>query len=374
MYNIFLGLFIAGLVVQSHQTDSETLKFVQVIFRHGARTPDDTDTYPTDIYKLDAFLPMGWGQLTNEGKQQEYELGKMLRKRYKTFLGEILYPTTVYARSTDFRRTRMSAQLVLTGLFPPASSQIWNDELLWLPIPVEYKEQHEDYLLIRPDTYCPKYAREHEIALQSEKVDSFLKNHHDSLEYISKNAGKQYRTIVDVFSIYHALKAEHTMNLTLPDWTKRIFPETLTEFAVKRGEVENSTPSMRRLNGGRVLQQIVKNIMAKINNTLEHPDRKIYLYSGHDYNVVNILAILNLYQPHFPKYGSAVIIELHHLADKDEYAVKILHSKSLQEEIEEKKLEGCDIMCPLKQFLNITKDLIPANYTAECESTIDLDS
>ncbi|XP_074033682.1 venom acid phosphatase Acph-1 isoform X2 [Leptinotarsa decemlineata] len=316
---------------------------------------------------------MGYGELTNEGKKQEYKLGKMLRKRYNTLLGEIFYTDMIRPLSTDYSRTKMSAQLLLAGLFPPAPSQMWDEDLPWLPVPVEYEKYDEDYLLIRPNKYCTKYGREYKDVLQSNDSISFLKQHHDSLEYISKHAGKEYKTVEDVFGIFHTLNAEYTMNLTLPEWTKRIFPGVVTEFAIKRGELENFTPSMRKLNGGRVLQQVVKHMVAKSKNILEPSRRKMYLYSGHDYNVVNILKVLNLFEPHFPNYSSSVVIELHHFPDKNDYAVKILHSKSAGEDYEEKQLNGCEVMCPLETFLNITQKLVPANYTIECESSFTLD-
>lgn len=64
-------------------------------------------------------------------------------------------------------------------------------------------------------------------------------------------------------------------------------------------------------------------MMDKINGKLRPAGRKIYMYSAHDNNVINILAALDLYQPpHFPNYSSATIIELH-LMDNNQYAIKV---------------------------------------------------
>lgn len=49
-----------------------------------------------------------------------------------------------YIQSTDYDRTIMSAQSYLSGLFPPTSSQIWNPELLWQPIPVHILQKSTD--------------------------------------------------------------------------------------------------------------------------------------------------------------------------------------------------------------------------------------
>lgn len=68
---------------------------------------------------------------------------------------------------------------------------------------------------------------------------------------------------------------------------------------------------------------VVNNMLAKSTHNLQPHGRKMFLYSGHENNVINVLAAMNLFQTHFPSYSSAVIIELHYLSDKDQYAVKV---------------------------------------------------
>lgn len=77
-----------------------------------------------------------------------FKLGKNLRKRYDSFLGNIYNPDIVKATSTDFDRTKMSALLALAGLFQPSKSQQWNENLNWLPIPYEYEKEMRDYVSV----------------------------------------------------------------------------------------------------------------------------------------------------------------------------------------------------------------------------------
>lgn len=140
--------------------------------------------YPKDIYKDEDFEPMGYGQLTNvneqkkknvlstkifnsfsiyfsfkqRGKSRSYQLGKLLRERYDKFLGHIYKSDILEMTSTDYDRTKISALLVLAGLYPPEKSQLWNDQLKWLPMPYNFDKTDHDYVsnlkLFRKLTNC----------------------------------------------------------------------------------------------------------------------------------------------------------------------------------------------------------------------------
>ncbi|CAG7824573.1 unnamed protein product [Allacma fusca] len=80
---IFTLLYQVTLLL-AQLPSQNTLKFTQVIFRHGDRNPQKTyGNYTKNLLK---FWPEGLGQLSELGKNQSNELGQFLRTRYDGFL------------------------------------------------------------------------------------------------------------------------------------------------------------------------------------------------------------------------------------------------------------------------------------------------
>ncbi|GLV36907.1 uncharacterized protein CBL_02258 [Carabus blaptoides fortunei] len=85
MYNfirVLAILSILGTVVVASESAYE-LRLLHVILRHGQRTP--ADTYPNDPYITQTFEPFGWGQLTNKGKLDMFEMGNLSETDTMTF-------------------------------------------------------------------------------------------------------------------------------------------------------------------------------------------------------------------------------------------------------------------------------------------------
>ncbi|XP_025075251.1 prostatic acid phosphatase-like isoform X3 [Pogonomyrmex barbatus] len=143
-------LLLLNLFVSIGQSELR-LELVQVIMRHGERTPLFKELYPKDPYNVSIYEPWGLSQLTNQGKLTEYRIGIMLRQRYDNFLGSIYYSRDIYAVSTDYDRTKMSLQLMLAGLYPPDTSQLWNPNLPWLAIPTHYVPKRKIMNLTLPE-------------------------------------------------------------------------------------------------------------------------------------------------------------------------------------------------------------------------------
>ena len=79
-----------------------------------------------------------------------------MRKQYQRFLGDLYVSSDVYARSTDYDRTRMSLLLVLAGLYPPKGSQRWKSDLNWQPVPMRDAPIDNDPIMY--SIACPTYV------------------------------------------------------------------------------------------------------------------------------------------------------------------------------------------------------------------------
>lgn len=49
----------------------------------------------------------------------------------------------------------------------------------------------------------------------------------------------------------------------------------------------------------------------KVSGTLVPKNRKIFLYSGHEVNLANMLHTLEVFKPQIPPYASYILFELH---------------------------------------------------------------
>ena len=71
---------------------------------------------------------------------------------------------------------------------------------------------------------------------------------------------------------------------------------------------------------GTLIRKVVDGMLDKASEQ-SPSQRKIFLYSGHELNIVAVLQTLNVWKPHIPSYSSAIIIELYE--DLRSYYVKV---------------------------------------------------
>lgn len=335
------------------------------MFRHGHRTP--ADTYPNDIHVNETFFPYGWGHLTNEGKKYLFENGEYLRKRYDTFLGKTYYPDVAHSQSTGVARTRMSLEVVLAGLFPPKNTaNEWNKRLNWQPVPIESEPLDKDTLLL-VRTSCPRYNEAVEQVLSSEPVKSEIDQYRTMLEELTQLTGMKIATPDDVQSLYYTLRTEEEYGLKLPEWTKAYYPDRLFEVTTRSYLYNIWTDEMRRLKAGPFVTKIVKEWKEKREEKLKPAGRKIFLYTGHDSSIVNVMSGFNVWEEQLPGYAIMGIFELLQDKQSGEYGVQ-MYLKNSTANAHPLTMPGCDFFCPLDKLEASVQHLIaPLVKETECK-------
>ncbi|XP_012537171.1 venom acid phosphatase Acph-1 [Monomorium pharaonis] len=365
IFNNYLLIAIISLNAILIAAVPSELKLINVVFRHGDRTPDNNgrEMFPNDPYINYSFYPTGLGQLTIEGKKHEYRLGKFLRSRYNDFLGGLYTPNLAVARSSDFERTKVSLQLVLASLFPPKNVQRWNPILNWQPIPTSYTPRIDDNIILADE--CPQFLEEYDRILSSPKGQATIVQFKELMGNLTKLTGKKIKTVEDLYYLYQTFAAESSLGLPLPEWAYDYFPYgSLFDGIVASYNLSNFTPLIRRLYAGPMIRAMTDNMIATQNPTAASKT-KIYLYSGHETNIAGMLHAFGVYKPHVPEYSSAVILELQQIGQ--EYYVKLVYYQGIPPTVKELKIPGCDVLCPFDKYLDLIENLIPSDEEMICD-------
>lgn len=370
---IVLLLLVSLPALIRTQADKDTdLELVQILFRHGDRTP--TRKYAFDLFTDEVWLKYGgYGQLTQKGMGTAYKLGEYLRAKYNSFIGDFYDRIQVRARSTDMDRTLMTAQLVLTGLYPPKGYQEWKSGFQWQPMAVHTVEKNDDILFNFRG--CPKADRMNvdDMATDAEWLDKVAETK-DLMAKINTGIGNgsnlTYGPNLEALSDSLYIQTENKMPLpswATPDLYTRIRHEgrRLYHFYYRNNEIS-------RLWSGPVLHQMRQNMLTKQNNASD-PTR-LLLYSGHDSFVAALWKLVNISVPEYltqPNYCAALVLELRRNQADGKYFVRILwkdNSNTEPVEFREVRQMSCQnrTLCPLETFMQVTEPLAVADIRKEC--------
>lgn len=83
------------------------------------------------------------------------------------------------------------------------------------------------------------------------------------------------------------------------------------------------TSEMQKIKAGPFLQKMFTEMLEKRNDKLKPQERKMFIYTGHDTTVVNILSSLKIWKRQLPRYSIMTIFELHKNKDNGEYYVEV---------------------------------------------------
>ena len=155
-------------------------------------------------------------------------------------------------------------------------------------------------------------------------------------------------------------------NKTLPDWTISVFPDGKFDQLRKLSFIHDTLyEEMKKLKAGPFLSEIVshyKNLTSQ-ERKLETL-KKMFLYSAHDITLTCILTGLGLYNNQPPPYTSMLIFNLF---DQDGMKVGISYRNNTDTSPYNLTLPGCDFLCPLERFMQITRKLWAVQWEEDCK-------
>ncbi|KAE8751776.1 hypothetical protein FOCC_FOCC001625 [Frankliniella occidentalis] len=347
---------------------------VQVVFRHGARTP--TAPYPNDPHKDYDYKPFGLGHLTALGRHQAYVLGQWLRSRYVdsgcapasegALLDAEYAEGAVRVTASAIERTQESAAAVLAGLFPPGPSQTWGVSgvaglgRLWFPIAYRVVPADQDHALAGtapcPGRHLAKEALNSSGTLRERTLRVI--GGQDTLDYIEKHSGVDLDSDPTALgTVFSALQCQELLNMTIPEWSGRVYPEPLKSATNVALESHSYTPLLRRQTYGDLIAWLLSSARA------HETEPRLQLYSAHDATVTALIAALGL-QPQedagfgIPDFSACVLLELHQGAD-GALGLKFFYRREPGGPVVRMVPKGCGALCPLERFERLVEDELP---------------
>ncbi|XP_058468975.1 lysophosphatidic acid phosphatase type 6 [Solea solea] len=385
----------AALSSTSADTNSSSykLKLVQVLFRHGARTPlksipdvIEAQWVPTlleppthtninyvvtdlhggprppapieDSYRANTLTGGTFpGQLTTLGMQQLYELGKRLRTKYIEeipFLSSTFIPAEVYVRSTNIVRTIESAKCLVAGLFKQKQKGIVHIETTDAENEILYPNYHGCQLL--------KILGRHRWAESSTLPDIAA-----DLQSIQDALGIPAHQSINFILIRDDIVAREAHNLPCPPeldtWRKTVEERAVDTICYV---YEPSKSENLQLCVGPLLHMMSTNMEEKLQGNSSETNRKLFLYSAHDTTLVPFLMALGIFDMKWPPYAADITLELHQHRKTNEAFVKVSYND------QDQLIPGCSgVYCPLQEFKKAVSaySLSLENHQSLCNST-----
>nr|XP_014354270.1 PREDICTED: lysophosphatidic acid phosphatase type 6 [Latimeria chalumnae] len=328
------------------------LKLVQVLFRHGARTPlkpipnSDQVEWSPNLLKTPTHTLIDYTVTDLNGDPQPpspvedsyrgrrlYELGEKLRKIYVDefqFLSPVYKPSEVYVRSTNIVRTIESARCLLAGLFQQKQEG-----------PVNILTATAQAEILYPNYFGCKQLKL--LSGHRWRDAAFLPSIINDLKQIHSLLGLKEHSNVDFILLRDNVVASKAHGLPEPpalqSWY-HIIEEKAMEMISHIFQPANR--ENLQLCVGPVLQILIENIDHVIENKTT---RKLYLYSVHDTTLMPYLMALGIFDMKWPPYAADVTLELYQHRASKEMFVKVSYVGKDQ------LVKGCSaILCPLEEF------------------------
>lgn len=388
----------SGRKTEHHRANGYRLRQVQIVFRHGDRTP--VAGFPNDetlwLCNLDSLDNVGigsysqsvdldglifrqlqlfgrnvlrgncsLGELTTIGHVQHNIIGANFRKLYVDYYGfmpSTYTAGTLFARNNNIPRCYESMQSELQGLYPVETR---GDSTMAIPV-FTMDPQNED---MSPNfANCPALLAQVAAQQQSPEWLAFeARTAQLTAELLAafglKNAS-QVASVMYPFYIdaYDQLACRNCHGLLQPQFTESLFSE-MVEAATWTANNWLFNVTTARLGIGAFLGELVDAMTATVNGA-EMP--LMLLYAGQDLTVGPLLITMGVYDGVWPAYASHLSLELWQQESNNAWFVRVLYNG------EELVLPACgEVFCPFNTFTRAVEPFVLSleQYAAECAAT-----
>ncbi|XP_074034500.1 lysosomal acid phosphatase-like [Leptinotarsa decemlineata] len=247
----------------------------------------------------------------------------------------------------------MSAAATVAGLFPPVERQIWDSQLLWMPIPIHTTPEKNDPAIAMGKP-CPKYNKMFK-ELRDEKFVTFAEENDELLKNLFINIGKEMNSFETVLWIYDILFIESTYNLTLPEWTQTVSFDKLKSVYFTYWRLYTANLEMSRLRAGPLIDLIATKFEDVIKNVTDTP--KFLMLSGHDITIMSVLSSLKLLEDSAPEYASALIFELRSSENQGQFVNILYKNQTYNEKVVKLRLNEREFNCKWEDFRTTVEPL-----------------
>ncbi|XP_052789307.1 lysophosphatidic acid phosphatase type 6-like [Mya arenaria] len=360
--------------------DGYELKMVQVLVRHGARTPIhtikhvpeveyDARQFLTDVphtscsyvvrgidggerpfskydgYYKNRYLKGGAlrGQLTQCGQDQMYIKGRQLRREYVDEMGLIdaqYSPQQVFVRSTNINRTILTARCVLVGLFGRENLNKLED-----PLVIHVEKSECDPLVPRTAVCRTLRQINHAAMIHGGDIPGIKEDRwrvEQCLGITEPDHPKKHKiNFIDIRDDLVARETHGLHGVKCLDSMRREIELNASKVMYYSfcGQHEAWRDLAMQLSTGPLVKMLTDNI-----DNMNENKTKLYIFSCHDSTLVGLLGTLDVYDFTWPPFGSDVRFELYENRRGQKFVRVSYNGKDVT-------IRGCThVLCPLEEF------------------------
>lgn len=332
-----------------------TADYLVSLVRHGDRSP-------RDLGSMADYWPMGAGQLTVKGLEQEYLLGKKIRSHY--FSGTLptaWSPKVSLHIAKGLDRTIQSASAILQGVYPgqPGGTGLPGG----IQVPPVYATPLASDDLFSAQRLCPGYL----IRVRALEATADWRQKKEQYRTRLKGwLGTQWNTVIDdgelhtLMPLIDLIAIHRTHRLPLPNgvsWQEAVELEDLLNWIVSRifGNYE-----IAQLIGAPLAKAMIRDFK-NVRQCLQQKRglcRRWTLYSGSDSNLLAMMTLLGAPSEKIVNYAAHLGVQLSWNWGQPKIMLSLNHEPFI--------VPGCAGQCSLEQWITLLEQSLPEDWDRLC--------